>query len=515
MTWSVGGRRQVRWITSFAALALLTLLMFSFRDRLDKAHVALLYLLIVLGGSAVGGRVLGLTLAAAAFLSFNYFFLQPYNTLEISDPLDWLVLFTFLVTSGIAAELLDRAQKHAAQAQSRARELDQLATLGAETLNAARAEQALIAIGDVIRRTLGTERCELFIRNGEGDLHAVAGMEPGSNPRPDDAGGLLRYIVDSRTSAIEREDGTIGVLDSPLDGSAGLSIDGVKAFAVPLFVRRDTVGALRLSASGPFSLDSNQLRVFSALTYYAALGIERWRLERTEERAEGLRRADRLKDALLASVSHDLRTPLTTIKGIAHEIAHGGETDRAFIIEEEVDRLSVLVEGLLELSQLDAEALPVHPELNTVDDLFGAALQRAEAATRAHPVEVNLGDDAFLVGKFDFSHTLRIVVNLLDNAAKYSPAGTPIGLSANRTGDLIRISVSDQGPGIAVSERDRVFEPFYRVPGATPDVRGAGLGLAIAKRLAQAQGGDITVEAPPHGGATFILELTAGDLPVS
>ena len=124
---------------SLLALAVTTLVMLAFRARLDKAHVALIYLLVVLGGSAAGGRILGIALGVSAFLLFNVLFLPPYNTLSITNPLDWLVLFTFLVTSVVAAELLDRLRRNATLAEARASELDRLATLGAETLNAARA----------------------------------------------------------------------------------------------------------------------------------------------------------------------------------------------------------------------------------------------------------------------------------------------------------------------------------------------------------------------------------------
>jgi len=212
-------------------------------------------------------------------------------------------------------------------------------------------------------------------------------------------------------------------------------------------------------------------------------------------------------------MSHDLRTPLTTIKGIAHEIAHGGDPERALAIEEEADRLAALVEGLLEVSRIDADASRVRMELNTLDDLVGAAIQRAESTLHPHPIEVDLGATPLLAGRFDFAQSLRILVNLLDNAAKYSPAGSPIELTVRRRGEKLLVSVADRGAGIAPGDQERIFDPFFRASGSPPDVRGTGLGLAIARRLARAQGGELTATPREGGGTIFTVELIAGELP--
>ncbi len=503
---------------SALALGVATALMLLVRGRLDKAHVTLIYLVVVLGGSAASGRRVGLSLAGAAFLLFNYFFLPPYNTLVIADPLDWLVLVAFLVTSAVAAELLHRQRRQASIAAARADELDQIATLGAETLNAPRAEQALAAIATVIARTVGAERCQLFVRDAaEPGLRCVAdtgGGGGGADTPPTDPSGLLEYIVRTGRSAIERDDGTIRVAGAepggprdPAEPGAG-SIASARAFAAPLSVRGASVGAIRVSGPRGLELTADQRRVLGALSYYAALGIERLKLEGVGEAAEQLRRADRLKDALVAAVSHDLRTPLTTIKAIAHEIAAGGQ-GRAAVIEDEADRMSSLVEGLLELSQLDAGALRLNREINTLDDLVGAALQRAQSVLHDHRVDVTFAGDGLVTGVFDFSQALRALTNILENAAKYSPPGAPIGVRVAGNGADVEVTVSDRGPGVPVAERDRVFEPFYRIPGVAPDVRGAGLGLSIARRFARAQGGDLVVADAPGGGAAFTLRLPA------
>jgi two-component system sensor histidine kinase KdpD len=494
------------WVAAFTALAMATVVMLLIRSRLDKAHVALIYLLVVLGGSGAAGRVIGLSLGVSAFLLFNLLFLPPYYTLAVTDPLDWLVLVVFLITSVVAAELLDRQRRQAALAAARAREIDRLSTLGAETLNAARADQALSAIADVIRQAVGVERCELFVWERSA-LRRVASSEARAAVESTE---LLEYVARTRRSAIELEDDTIHVVDDAVPADDAPGGRRGKAFAIALTARGETVGALRVSGRSGFVLTRDQWRVLTALAYYAALATYRLRLEQAEEAAESLRRADRLKDSLLAAVSHDLRTPLTTIKGIAQEIAQRGEP-QALVIGEETDRLAALVDDLLQMSQLDAGGLRVALEINTVDDLIGAALQRAEKVLRDHPVDARVAD-AFLAGRFDFSHALRILVNLLENAAKYSRDGASIDIRAERSGDEIAITVLDRGRGIPPSERERIFEPFYRSPEAPPDVRGAGLGLSIARRLAAAQHGSLTVRERIGGGSEFTLTLPAADI---
>lgn len=508
-----------QWLLAIIVLALITAAMLYSRARLDKAHVALIYLLVVLGASA-GGRLLGLVVGSSAFLLFNFFFLPPFLTLAVTDPLDWLVLVVFLITSVVAAELLERQRRNAELAEARRAELDQLSMLGAETLNAARAEYALAAIARVIRTSANVSRCELFAIDEAGVMQTIA------ESRADDSvtdtlntpsGSLLQYVIESGQSAFARLDGTIHLNEEkPADEIASMAL--ILAFALPLQMRAKVVGALRLSSQNAFELSLDQHRVVSALAYYAALGVDRLRLERSEAVSDELRRADRLKDALLAAVSHDLRTPLTTIKGIAHEISAGGNNSHsasANVIEAEADRLSELVEGLLELSQLNAGAFPVKFELNTVDELIGVALQRATSLLKNREIDVQQVARDMLVGNFDFNHSLRILVNLLENAAKYSEPTTRIRIAAVRRGDQLQISVTDSGIGIPESDLEKIFEPFYRSPNSPPDVRGAGLGLAIAKRLAEAQGGELRVESRVGRGSTFTLVLHAGDAPLN
>jgi len=515
--WPRAERRTVlplrQWFLWFAVLLVVGAVMWTVRTRLDKAHVVLAFLLIVLGGSSAGGRALGVSLAGVAFLAFDWFFLPPYNTFVISDPLDWLVLIAFLVTGVVAAQLLEWRRQETELARQRADEIDRLATLGAETLNAPRAEDALGAIANVIRQAMGTEYCEIFLRDGS--ALRLAGHSPGERQASEQA-GLLAYAVERAEAAAERSDGTLTLLGDALSSSRSLEAPPVLladllALGIPLRVRDRIVGALRLSSSRPFSVSDDQRRILGALAYYAALGAERVRLAGAEEEAESLRRADRLKDALLASVSHDLRTPLTAIKGIANEVWNGGDPHRAQIIEDEADRLNVLVGDLLELSQLNAGSLRVTSALNTVDEVVGAALERVEAAHGAGRIDVHIANEGdILVGQFDFAHTMRVLTNLLENALKYSPKDSPVTLRAWKDHGVVRFVVEDDGAGIQASDAGRIFEPFFRGSGVPDGTRGTGLGLSIARQLAEVQGGTLTYEARAGRGSRFLLALPAG-----
>jgi K+-sensing histidine kinase KdpD len=361
-----------RWLLWSVILALVTIGLVRVRGNLNPAHITLIYLVVVLGGSASGGRPLGFGLACSSFLLIDYYLQTPYNTLAIQKGPDWVVLLAFLVTATVATQLLARAEAGAEAARQRAAQIDILAA-------------------------------------------------------------------------------------------------------------------------------------------------ERVRLIAEAEHAEALREADRLKDALLASVSHDLRTPLTTIKALAHDIAGGPSGDeRAAIIEQQADRLNHMVADLLDLSRLNAGGLPMEPEINAAEDLVGAALQQVSGALLGRELRTTLAwSEPVPLGRFDFVHSLRILVNLIENALKYSPADTPIDIEVTRQGDWLALSVADRGRGVPPAERERIFAPFYRPAGVSPDAGGAGLGLAIARRLAAAQGGTLVYSERPGGGSVFTLCLPAASLPES
>jgi two-component system sensor histidine kinase KdpD len=390
-----------------------------------------------------------------------------------------MVLIAFMAAALVATQLLARANEKAREASRRADEIDRLASLGAETLSTGSASQALNAIATVVRDTIGTDTCEIWVHDEE--MHAPE-------------------------LAARAGTGTAG---APPEANASAQAPDPRTIVVPLEAHARSVGMLVLRHRDPIALDAGARRFLSALAYYAALGLERVRLVAEAERAEALREADRLKDALLASVSHDLRTPLTTIKALAHDIAGDGD-DRAATIEQQADRLNRMVADLLDLSRLNAGELPVRAELNAAEDLVGAAIQQVSGAFSGRELRTSIAwSEPVLVGRFDFVHALRILVNLLENAHKYSPREQPVDIELARDGNMIEISVADRGPGVPAAERERIFEPFYRPERSTPDAGSAGLGLSIALRLAMAQGGTLTYTDREGGGSVFTLGLPA------
>jgi two-component system sensor histidine kinase KdpD len=485
--------------------------MLAMRPMLEEVHVALILLLVVLGASAAGGRALGLATAAASFVLFDVFFLPPYNTLVVANPFDWIVLFTFFVTSVVAAQLLYRAQEEAREARARADEIDRLATLGAEALNAADPTKALEAIANVIRASTDVDTCEILVPSSVGFVMAA---RSGTPPERREAGErLAASVADSGTAAIEQNESTTHLAAARPTGDELMLIasESATALLLPLRVRDRTVGVLRVANGEGLRLDASRWRFLDAISYYAGLGVERVRLAAEAEHAIALREADRLKDALLASVSHDLRTPLTTIKAMAHDLGSLGD-ERSEIIEQEADRLNRFVADLLDLSRLNAGALPVRLELNAVDDLLGALVQRVEASLGAKRLVVTLPPgDALLLGRFDFVQALRVLANLVENAKKYDTSDSPIEIAAERAGDELAIHVADRGPGITPEVLPRLFEPFNRPTGRHPDAGSAGLGLSIARRVAEAQAGRVVYAARDGGGSVFTLFLPATD----
>jgi two-component system, OmpR family, sensor histidine kinase KdpD len=505
------------WLLAASVLALVTTGLLLVRDSVDKTHVALAYLVVVLAFSSRGGRALGVSLSVAAFLCFNFFFLLPYYRLTIADPLDWSVLGAFLVASLVASQLLVRARNEAASAELRAKEIERLATLGAETLNAGRPEDALEAIAVVVRSTLNAAVCELHVHDVSGTRRVVRVGDP---PLPQfgrplgqpSAEGIIEWVAANGRAAVELRDGSMRVGESANGSDLARShVPSLNSLVLPLCVRDRTVGVLTIMPEQTLFLDPAKERFLDALAYYAALGVERLRLAKQADRADALQKADEVKNAVLASVSHDLRTPLTTIKALAHEIRTDGD-ERAATIEEEADRLNRFVADLLDLSRLAGGALRVTPEINAAEDLVGAALQRVSGALEGRKLEAALDpSEPLLLGYFDFVHSLRVLGNLIDNAVKFAPAHSTVEVNAKRNDGALEFVVADRGPGIPADDRENVFRPFYRRADDIPDVGGVGLGLSIARGLAEAQGGSLRYEDRPGGGSVFVFSVPAAD----
>ena len=236
------------------------------------------------------------------------------------------------------------------------------------------------------------------------------------------------------------------------------------------------------------------------------------RLGEEAAEARALKAAHKAKDAVLASVSHDLRTPLTTIRALAQELAETGD-DRAMTIAEESDRLHRFVADMLDLSRLQSSMITLNLEPNEAEDLIGAAAQRISGQLAGRELRVSVTPSGeMLFGRFDFVHTLRAIVNLIENALRYSPPGAAVDLEVHREGRELVITVGDRGPGIDEDEHERIFEPFYRGEENGANPTGLGLGLSIARGLIAAQGGRLQYRARDGGGSLFEIRLPAVDV---
>jgi two-component system sensor histidine kinase KdpD len=492
-----------------AAAALCTVALWVFRLRVESAHMALVYLLVVLLGSATHGRVVGFVLAVACFLAFNFFLLPPYYTLALHESADLWVLLAFLLTGTVAAQLLHRAQRALDVAESRARELDRLAAMTAESLSAPRAVDAVRAIARVVRAELPVDSCRIVMLDPLG-AEVVAEGEVDDDPAESAESELSMRAARERLIMGSCPDGSFRVASTgaTLSSLSGMLPD-ISELIIPLLARERVVGMLVLRDARGLRLDAERARFADALTYYAALSVERVRLAKDSEHVAALLEADRIKDAVLASVSHDLRTPLTSIQALAAELRGSGD-ERAVIIEEEAVRLNRMVTDLLDLSRIRTGSLPVEPQLVAAEDVVGAALQRIGDTGGGDRVDVRLPADGSLpVGRIDFSHTLRVLVNLLENALRHSPAGARVELDVEQTGDDLLLRVLDRGPGVPEADRLRIFEPFFHGRPGTGIPGRSGLGLAIARSLAAAQGGAVEYRPREGGGSVFEVRLPA------
>jgi two-component system sensor histidine kinase KdpD len=507
-----------RWCFWLVMLSLVTAALLAVRGDIEQSHAALVLLLVVLGGSAGGGRTLGYVLAVLGFLLLDYFFQAPYGLFSVGKALDWVVLSAFVASAFVTTELLARAKEEADTARARTDEVASLSRLGSATLRHARAEDALNAAGSLIRATLGARWCSIRHMPNMGDesdwTSAALGEDDGHARR---RGLLEERIIDRIALGIHEGEVVLaapggGVSVEVLENHGGS--DHVEAIGLPLHADSRLVGILIVGgdSSTPIVFDAARRRFMGTIRYYAALGVERVRLEREARQARDLREANRLKDEVLATVSHDLRTPLTSIKLLAQASAVRGDPAAA-TIEQQADRLSRMVSNVLDLSTIRSGTVRLEMELNTAEDVIAAAIAQAQGGLNGRRLHASVDlDEPELVARFDFVQTLRILGNLIDNALRYSPECAVVHVTAAREEPWIAMRVIDTGPGVPEEERDRIFEAFYRPKRQAPDGGSSGLGLSIAQRLAELQDGMVCYEPRPGGGSIFTVRLPAVDV---
>jgi two-component system sensor histidine kinase KdpD len=464
-----GPRGTLGYVVAVGGTVLATVPLLAFRAELSKTTVVLAYLLVVTGAAAAGGLGPGIAAAGLGFLAFDLLFLRPYHHVIVDDPQDYLSLGVYLLVAAVISLLVASTERRRAQAERRERETRMLFELSTSLVAHGSLEDTLRGVVRTVRSLFDLAGCAIVLPSGDGDgfrLAAVDGEVPGDH--------------DER---------------------------------VPMGSGGQAVGALVVVAGGPGSsgFGEPERRVLATFANQAALAVERGQQEEQRNRALALQETDRLRTALLNSVSHDLRTPLASIKASASSLLDrevrwsDAERDEFLTtINTEVDRLTRLVHNLLDMSRIEAGALDPRLVESSLAEVVGPVVRRARAASRQR-VEVDVPDELAPV-LVDPVRLDQVLTNLLDNARGYAP-GSPVQVAARQDGDHIELRVVDHGPGIPVPERERVFDQFYRLKGGGRRPEGTGMGLAICRGIVQAHGGALRVETTPGGGATFVLSL--------
>jgi two-component system sensor histidine kinase KdpD len=442
-------RHATAVLCSAAAVALVTLAVYALEQVAPVLSLGVLYVFAVLPVALLFGLEYAVPVSVASMLAFNWFFLPPRHTFRLSDGENWVALAVYLATAIVVSGLAARSRRRQDEAEQRAREAALLAEVAGTLLESDHVQNELGGIASRLARALGVARSRI-------ELDSV---------RRPDAGETAHEL-----QAGERNVGRVF-----LEGHPDADVSG---------------------------------RLLPGLASLLAVAVDRERLGRRAVEAEALRRSDAIKTAILRAVSHDLRSPLTAIRtateSLESETLNLSVEDEAALlttIEVEAARLDRLVTNLLDLSRLELGAAEPNPELWTVESLVGQAL--TELGPRADRVSVALSADLPPI-EVDGAQIEHVLVNLLDNALKFSPAAEPVELRGEQhDGDVI-VRVVDRGPGLGDWDLERIFEPFE--PGRAPS-SGSGLGLAIAKGFAQANGARLEAQPNQEGGASFVLSL--------
>jgi two-component system sensor histidine kinase KdpD len=484
---------------ALAAVAAVTLVYARWLQVSNAATVSVSFLLVVLLVAAMARLWVAIATSLVAMLSVNYFFLPPVGTFTIAEPHNWVALFVFLAVSLVASNLSASARSRAEDALARRDELARLFDLSRDVLLLDERRGALGMLARAIARRFDLEYVAIALPDGDGwEVHA-AGV-------PDvelDRTALTTAFASARTSL------EFDATTRTYAGHRELSVAGRSIRLVPLRALTTPIGLL--AASGR-TMDAGTLDTLAGIV---ALAVERTTLLADRSAGELSRQREELTAALLASLGHDLRTPLTAIRLAADNLLlttlpEGERREQHALILGEVERLTRLFASLLDMARLDAG--PVQPDVRAVhpSEIIAAARDQVAHALGRHTVDVSLeGDDPVRV---DPRLCATALAHVLENAAHYSPAGSSIRVLATRVDGDLRVSVLDSGPGIDAADMAHLFDRFYRgASGVRRRASGTGMGLWIARGLLAAQGGRIWAENRHHGGARFTIAVPAAD----
>jgi two-component system sensor histidine kinase KdpD len=506
------------YVLALGLTAIVTGVIAAIEQIADVANISMLYLFAVMASAIFFGNGPAILASIAAFLAFDFFLIDPRHRFTVSEPEEWVALGLLLVTGVITGQLAAALRNRAREAKGREREAVVLYDV-VHLMTGPDLRESLAAVAERLRQELalaaviidfqGDMAAGLFAETGEqaalGLARASAAapkllLGGGAAPTPEHRGSPGRWIR---------------VLPPHLPGQPGRAAD--RLHEVPVRLGDAIVGLISLVRSPeapPFTAVDD--RLLSAVANQLAIATERRRLREQATEAEILRRTDELKTALLNTVSHDLRTPLSSIVASAGSLlqqdvqwTEDERRDFARAIEEEAERLNRLVSNLLDLSRIQAESLVPQRGWYDLSALVDDVLGRLHSVTSSHRVTVSVEDELpplFL----DYVEIDAVLSNLIENAVKYTPPGSEIAIWATRENDVVRVEVADRGPGIPPEALPRLFEPFYRVQREGQIARGTGLGLAVAKGLVEAHGGHIWAENRKEGGARFVFALPLG-----
>jgi len=467
--------QAVRFTFVVAAIAVITAV--DFRLHVNHTTVALMFLVSVLLTSAYWGLRYAVVMAVGATAAFNFFFLPPVGTFTIADPQNWVALFAFLVTALVASNLAERARREADGAKQRRREVERLFGLSQRLLASENVLELLNALPKYVQETFSV-----------GSVVVMAADHP--------------TVYRSSLDATFEE----SVLRSTLLRGEPITQAGVSY--VPLRLGMRTVGALGVTG------DELSRETLDALGSLAGLAIERARALEALSKNRAEQEHERLRTALLDSVTHEFRTPLTSIKASVTTMLsvatldERGRRELLTVIDEETDRLNRLVGEAAEMAQLDSGMFKLDLQPHAIEDAIGPALEDAKASLENHPVEVVIACDAAAAKvRMDVQRIREVLMHLLENAGKYSEADTPIKVTSEISGDLLVTSIADRGPGIDSFEQSLIFEKFYRGQNQRYTAPGTGMGLAIAKVIVEAHGGTIGVVSQLGSGSVFSFSL--------
>lgn len=475
-------RRAIQFIIVLAIVAGITAFFREALPEVNQTTVALAFLMAILAVSAVWGMAVSAFMSVAAVLAFNYFFLPPIGKLTIADPQNWVALFAFLVTAIVGSQLSARMRRQADAANQRRREIEKLFLFSQKLLGEGNVIQLLNAIPNHMVEAFDAGAASLFLAD--------------KNKFYRSGRGVHQIDEEKMKAAFSRDEPSVDTRARFCFAPVRLGLRPIGSFGTSgLLLSRET-----LEAAGTL----------------IGISIERARAVEQLSKTEADREGERLKSALLDSITHDFRTPLTSIKAsVTSLLSAGGEnsarrSELLSVIDEECDRLNRLVAEAAEIAQLESGEIELEFSPVPVEHLIEAALAHCQKALGSRQVRVEVPSGLAPV-RADLNRAKEVLIQLIDNANLYSPKDRPISISAEPNGNFVTIGVADQGPGIDEFEQGMIFDKFYRGKDQRYLIQGTGMGLPIAKTIVEAHGGSMGLTSQVGHGSVFSFTLPTAD----